>query len=50
MSFTPAINLRSRRVMEHLGLSYVSDFDRPGIAPDDPLRSYVLYKRSVPSP
>lgn len=45
VSFTPAINMRSRRVMEQLGMSYVSDFDRPGIALDDPLHAYVLYRR-----
>jgi RimJ/RimL family protein N-acetyltransferase len=50
VSFTPAINLQSRQVLERLGMSHVSDFDRPGIAPEDQLDSYVLYKRSVPSP
>lgn len=46
ISFTAAINTRSRRVMEKLGLEYVpsEDFDHPGVPEHSPLREHVLYR------
>lgn len=43
VSFTAVLNLRSRAVMEKLGLSFHSNFLHPDIAPSDPLREHVLY-------
>ncbi len=46
ISFTAAINKRSRRVMEKLGLEYdpSEDFDHPGVPEDSVLREHVLYR------
>jgi RimJ/RimL family protein N-acetyltransferase len=46
ISFTAAINKRSRRVMEKLGLEYdpSEDFDHPGVPEGSPLREHVLYR------
>jgi RimJ/RimL family protein N-acetyltransferase len=46
ISFTAAINVRSRRVMEKLGLEYdpSEDFDHPGVPEGSPLRAHVLYR------
>lgn len=51
VSFTAAINVRSRRVMERIGMTYDErdDFDHPSVAIDSPLRRHVLY-RSHPAP
>jgi RimJ/RimL family protein N-acetyltransferase len=48
LSFTAVINLRSRRVMERIGMSRdeADDFDHPNIAPGHPLRPHVLYSLS----
>ena len=48
VSFTSVLNLRSRRVMERLGMSYdqADDFDHPNIAKGNPLRPHVLYSLS----
>lgn len=45
VSFTSAINVRSRRVMERLGMSHdpADDFDHPSVA-TGPLRLHVLYR------
>ncbi|HEY5348487.1 MAG TPA: GNAT family N-acetyltransferase [Candidatus Lustribacter sp.] len=42
---TPA-NVRSRRVMERLGMTHdpVDDFEHPGIRVGNPLRRHVLYR------
>jgi len=42
----PTLNLRSRRVMEKLGLrrSVSDDFDHPRLPTGDPLRRHVLYR------
>jgi RimJ/RimL family protein N-acetyltransferase len=47
VSFTARNNLRSRRVMEGIGMSYDSqgDFDHPKIAANHPLRRHVLYRK-----
>ncbi|HET7538788.1 MAG TPA: GNAT family N-acetyltransferase [Polyangiaceae bacterium] len=39
-------NLRSRRVMERLGMRHSEreSFDHPLLSPDDPLRHHVLYR------
>lgn len=46
VSFTVPANLRSRRVMERLGMrrSPSDDFDHPGLAAGHPLRRHVLYR------
>jgi ribosomal-protein-alanine N-acetyltransferase len=48
LSFTAVVNLRSRRVMERLGMSRdeADDFDHPNIALGHPLRPHVLYSLS----
>jgi len=47
VSFTAAVNLRSRRLMERLGFSHeaVDDFDHPEIAEGHWLRRHVLYRK-----
>jgi len=47
-SFTAVVNVRSRRVMERLGMSRdeADDFDHPNIAAGHPLRPHVLYSLS----
>ena len=52
VSFTAAQNLRSRRVMEKLGMTRtpVDDFDHPSLAEAHSLRPHVLYRlRRTPS-
>ena len=46
VSFTVPGNLRSRRVMEKLGMTHDpgDDFDHPSIAEGHPLRRHVLYR------
>jgi ribosomal-protein-alanine N-acetyltransferase len=46
VAFTAAANVRSRRVMEKLGMSHdaADDFDHPRIAEGHPLRRHVLYR------
>lgn len=46
LSFTVPGNLRSRRVMEKLGMRHdpAADFDHPRVPPDSPLRRHVLYR------
>lgn len=46
VSFTAAINARSRRVMERIGMRHDpdGDFDHPAIAPDHELARHVLYR------
>jgi RimJ/RimL family protein N-acetyltransferase len=46
VSFTVPGNLRSRRVMEKLGMRRdpADDFDRPGLPEGHPLRRHVLYR------
>lgn len=50
VSFTLPQNLRSRRVMEKLGMHHDprDDFDRPGRPLGDPCRRHVLYRVSRP--
>jgi RimJ/RimL family protein N-acetyltransferase len=46
VSFTAALNQRSRRVMERLGMvrNPKDDFDHPLLSAADPLRPHVLYR------
>ena len=46
MAITVPHNLRSRHVMEKIGLAYVEggDFDHPSLPEGDPLRRHVLYR------
>jgi RimJ/RimL family protein N-acetyltransferase len=46
VSFTVPANVRSRRVMERLGMTHDpgDDFDHPGLADGHPLRRHVLYR------
>jgi RimJ/RimL family protein N-acetyltransferase len=46
VSFTPAGNRRSRRVMEKLRMTRdpAEDFDHPRLPPGHPLRRHVLYR------
>jgi RimJ/RimL family protein N-acetyltransferase len=46
VSFTTVGNVRSRRVMEKLGMTHdpANDFDHPRIAEGHPLRRHVLYQ------
>ena len=48
VSFTVPANVRSRAVMERLGMTRdpADDFDHPNLPPDSPLRRHVLYRLS----
>ena len=48
VSFTVPANLRSRRVMEKLGMTHdpSEDFDHPNLPEGHPLRRHVLYRIS----
>lgn len=49
VSFTVPQNVRSRRVMEKLGMTRDpgEDFDHPELPPGHPLRRHVLYRRAA---
>lgn len=49
IAFTVPANMRSRRVMERLGMTHdpADDFDHPNV-PDGPLKRHVLYRLSRP--
>jgi RimJ/RimL family protein N-acetyltransferase len=51
VSFTVPGNLRSRRVMEKLCMTYdpVDDFDHPTLPEGHPLRRHVLYRLQAPA-
>lgn len=46
VAFTLPTNLRSRRVMEKLGMTHdpTDDFDHPGLPESHPMRRHVLYR------
>ncbi len=46
VSFTVPANVRSRRIMEKLGMTHnpADDFDHPALPQDHPLRKHVLYR------
>ena len=51
MSFTVVDNVRSRRVMERLGMVHdpTGGFEHPGVVdPASPLRQHVLYRLPAP--
>jgi RimJ/RimL family protein N-acetyltransferase len=52
VAFTSAGNLRSRAVMERLGMGCnpADDFDHPRLSEGDPLRRHVLYRRRADWP
>jgi RimJ/RimL family protein N-acetyltransferase len=47
LAYTTQTNIRSRRVMEKIGMVYdaARDFDHPQLAPDHPLLRHVLYAK-----
>jgi RimJ/RimL family protein N-acetyltransferase len=51
LSFTAVANLRSRRVMEKLGMTHdpTGDFDHPNLPEGHPLRRHVLYRLARPT-
>lgn len=51
VSFTAVANVRSRAVMERIGMRHdaAGDFDHPRLAPGHRLRRHVLYRLSAPS-
>ncbi len=51
VSFTVPHNIRSRRVMERLGMKRdpVEDFEHPLLPEGDPLRRHVLYRLAQPA-
>jgi RimJ/RimL family protein N-acetyltransferase len=46
VSFTVPGNVRSRRVMEKLGMRYTEEFEHPRIEAGHPMRRHVLYRLS----
>jgi RimJ/RimL family protein N-acetyltransferase len=50
VAFTVPANVRSRRVMERLGMSHdnADDFEHPMLPRGHPLRSHVLYRKRAP--
>lgn len=52
VSFTSVGNIRSRRVMEKIGLTRdpADDFDHPSLPEGHPLRRHVLYRGRRPGP
>ena len=47
VSFTVPNNLRSRQVMERIGMTYMDEFEHPLLPQEHPLRKHVLYKKSI---
>jgi RimJ/RimL family protein N-acetyltransferase len=47
VSFTVPANLRSRRVMEKLGLAYDGEFDHPRLPEGHKFRRHVLYRKAA---
>lgn len=50
VSFTVPANVRSRQVMERIGMHHdaADDFDHPRLPPGHPLRRHVLYRLQAP--
>ena len=48
-SITALINIRSRRVMERLGLHVAGEFDHPRVPAPSPLRRHVRYLITAPA-
>jgi RimJ/RimL family protein N-acetyltransferase len=51
VSFTTVQNVRSRHVMERIGMTYdrKDDFEHPGLPEHHPLRKHVLYRKARPA-
>lgn len=49
VSFTSVGNLRSRAVMERIGMRRVEEFDHPRLPDGHPLQRHVLYRITSPS-
>lgn len=51
VSFTVDANIRSRRLMERIGLVHdpAGSFEHPKLAPGHPLRHHVLYRKARPT-
>jgi RimJ/RimL family protein N-acetyltransferase len=51
VSFTVPANLRSRRIMEKLGMTHAAadGFDHPGLPSEHPLGRHVLYRLANPT-
>lgn len=51
VSFTSVVNVRSRAVMERLGMlrDQSEDFDHPRVPAGSPLRPHVLYRLAAPA-
>jgi 3-dehydroquinate dehydratase / shikimate dehydrogenase len=49
VSFTTTKNVRSRAVMERLGMKHdpADDFDHPGLPEENPVRPHVLYRLTL---
>jgi len=47
VSFTSLSNVRSRAVMQRIGMHESGTFDHPALPPDHPLRPHVLYRAST---
>lgn len=45
VAYTVPANLRSRRVMDKLGMTYEREFDHPLVADGHPLRRHLLYRK-----
>lgn len=50
VAITANTNMRSRALMERLGMKHMPDldFDHTACAPDDPLRAHVVYAKEMP--
>lgn len=50
VSFTSATNIRSRHVMEKIGMERnpVDDFEHPNVAEGSPLKRHILYRKQKP--
>ena len=51
LAITAVANVRSRAVMERIGMTYNAgaDFDHPRLSPDHPLSRHVLYSMDRPA-
>ncbi|MFS8082220.1 MAG: GNAT family N-acetyltransferase [Ginsengibacter sp.] len=47
VSFTSSVNLKSEKVMQRIGMSYVVNFDHPKIEKENKLCRHVLYEITI---
>ncbi|MEO6868592.1 MAG: GNAT family N-acetyltransferase, partial [Ginsengibacter sp.] len=45
VSFTSALNVKSEKVMQRIGMNYVANFDHPKIEKENLLCQHVLYEK-----